>query len=189
MERLARILLGFRQVPQVQPEVIMFFESWEALLRIVVIGVLAYASLVLLLRMSGKRTLTKLNAFDLVVTVALGSTLSTILLSRQTPLADGVVALSVLILLQFVITWLSVRNTRFRALVRSEPRLLLHQGQLLRGAMRDERINEDEVVQALRSVGVRSTEDVDAVVLESDGSLSVLTAGAGSAPTLDKVRR
>ena len=50
----------------------MFFESWSSLGRILAVGALAYMALVLLLRISGKRTLTKLNAFDLVVTVALG---------------------------------------------------------------------------------------------------------------------
>ena len=51
----------------------MFFDSWFGLLRVLVVGALAYAALILFLRVSGKRTLTKLNAFDLVVTVALGS--------------------------------------------------------------------------------------------------------------------
>ena len=55
----------------------MFFDSWAGLGRVLVVGVLAYSALVLLLRISGKRTLTKMNAFDLVVTVALGSTLAT----------------------------------------------------------------------------------------------------------------
>lgn len=59
-----------------------FFISWEGVVRVLVTSVLAYVGLVLLLRISGKRTLTKLNAFDLVVTVALGSTLATILLSN-----------------------------------------------------------------------------------------------------------
>jgi uncharacterized membrane protein YcaP (DUF421 family) len=61
----------------------MFFDSWDGLLRVVVVGILAYTGLVLLLRISGKRTLSKMNAFDFVVTVALGSTLATILLSSD----------------------------------------------------------------------------------------------------------
>ncbi len=46
----------------------MFFNGWESLLRTLVVGVLAYISLVLSLRISGKRTLAKMNAFDLIVT-------------------------------------------------------------------------------------------------------------------------
>ena len=72
----------------------MLFESWAGLGRVLIVGTLAYAALVLLLRISGKRTLTKLNAFDLIVTVALGSTLATVLLSSSVALAEGVVALA-----------------------------------------------------------------------------------------------
>lgn len=166
----------------------MFFDGWQGPMRIVVVGVLAYVALVALLRISGKRTLTKLNAFDLVITVALGSTLATILLSKQTPLLDGVVALALLIFLQFIITWLSVRNGTIRALVRSEPRLLVHRGELLSGALLDERVNEDEVLQALRTEGLSRVEEAEAVVLETDGSMSVLSAGDAAAGTLSNVR-
>jgi uncharacterized membrane protein YcaP (DUF421 family) len=64
----------------------VLFSSWADLGRVLVVGPLAYVSLVLFLRVSGKRTLTKLNAFDLVVTSALGSTLATILLSKSVSL-------------------------------------------------------------------------------------------------------
>ena len=78
----------------------MFFNDASSLLRVVIVGTLAYSSLVLLLRVSGKRTLSKMNAFDLVVTVAIGSTLATVLLSKDVALADGVVAFTLLIGLQ-----------------------------------------------------------------------------------------
>lgn len=74
-------------------EAIMFFEGWDSLVATTITGVSAYVALVAILRLSGKRTLAKMNAFDLVVTVALGSTLSTVFVSRQVPLADGVLAL------------------------------------------------------------------------------------------------
>ena len=82
----------------------------------------------LLLRVSGKRTLTKMNAFDLVVTVALGSTLATVLLTKSVALAEGLTAFVLLIFLQFVLTWLSVRSRAVSRLVKSEPTLLVYQG-------------------------------------------------------------
>ena len=82
----------------------------------------------LLLRVSGKRTLTKMNAFDLVVTVALGSMLATVLLTRSVALAEGLTAFVLLIFLQFVLTWLSVRSRAVSRLVKSEPTLLVYQG-------------------------------------------------------------
>ncbi len=114
----------------------MFFESWAGLGRILVVGPLAYAALLLVLRISGKRTLSKFNAFDFVITVALGSTLATALLSKSVPLAEGALGLALLVSLQFEITWLSVRAPWFDRLVKSEPTLLLRKGAFLDRALR-----------------------------------------------------
>ena len=157
----------------------MFFDNWFGLLRVVVVGVAAYAALVALLRVSGKRTLAKLNAFDLVVTVALGSTMATVLLSKSVALAEGLLAFALLVGLQYAVAWLSVRSPRFGAVVKSEP-ALLHRGRFLEGAMRRERVTHDEVVSALRSSGLSRPEDAAAVVLETDGSLSVVKATDGA---------
>lgn len=166
----------------------MFFDSWFGLLRVLVVGTLAYATLVLLLRVSGKRTLSKMNAFDLVVTVALGSTLATIILSKDVALAEGVLAFALLIVLQLAITWLSVRSERFQALLKAQPRLLLHRGRLLPEALRRERVTEEEVRAALRAQGTASLEEVDAVVLETDGTFSVLReVNAGEASAMANV--
>ncbi|MDP9398666.1 MAG: hypothetical protein M3P96_13010 [Actinomycetota bacterium] len=59
----------------------MLYDGWHGPVRVLVVGGLAYLALVALLRISGKRTLAKLNAFDLILTVALGSTLATVLLT------------------------------------------------------------------------------------------------------------
>jgi uncharacterized membrane protein YcaP (DUF421 family) len=155
-----------------------------ALLRTVAAGVLAYLSLVLILRVTGKRTLSKMNAFDFVVTVALGSTLATILLSRDVSLAQGVVALALLVLLQYAITWTSVRVGWVRRLVTGEPTMLLHRGEWLPVAMRRTRVTEDEVRSAVRSGGIAALADVEAVVLETDGSFSVVARANGAASSL-----
>ena len=152
----------------------MLFDDWGSLGRILLVGTAAYVSLVAILRISGKRTLTKFNAFDFVVTVALGSTLATVLLSKSTSLAEGIVALALLVFLQFAITWLSVRSPWFDALVKSEPTLLVHRGQFLDGALDQQRVTRAEVLAALRSHDVIDAKDAAAVVLETDGSISVV---------------
>lgn len=157
----------------------IFFDGWDSLLRTVVIGVLAYVGLVVCLRVSGKRTLSKMNAFDLVVTVALGSTLATILLSKDVTLAQGMLALVLLIGMQFAVTWSSVRVRWVRRLVTGEPALLVHRGELLPSALRKARVTEDEVRAAVRAAGLPALEEAASVVLETDGSFSVVRAGAG----------
>jgi len=158
----------------------MFFSGWSTLVRTLVIGILAYINLIVLLRISGRRTLSKMNAFDLIVTVALGSTFATILLNRDVSLAEGTLALALLIGLQYLVTWSSVRVGWVRKLVTGEPALLLYQGQMLGSAMRVARVTEDEVRSAIRSSGSASIDDVEAVVLETDGSFSVISQGSGN---------
>jgi uncharacterized membrane protein YcaP (DUF421 family) len=152
----------------------MLFDSWEDLLRVLVVGTLAYAGLVALLRVSGKRTLTKMNAFDLVVTVALGSTLASIILSQDVALAEGLLALALLVGLQLAVTWSSVRSRRFTRFVKSEPTLLCYRGRLLPDALRSQRVTAEELRAAIRASQLSNMDEVEAVVLETDGSFSVL---------------
>lgn len=166
----------------------MFFNGFDALIRVVIVGVLAYAALILLLRVSGKRTLSKMNAFDLVVTVALGSTLATVLLSKDVALLEAITAFVVLIGLQFLIAWSSVRVAQVRRLIKSEPALLFYKGQFIDHALKYERVTHDEVRAAVRSQGAGEMAAVDAVVLETDGSFSVIKASAQSMTSLDGVR-
>lgn len=176
--------------PEVQRFEIMFFDNWFGLFRTLIIGVLAYSTLVVLLRISGKRTLSKMNAFDLVVTVALGSTLATILLSKDVALAEGIVAFAVLITLQFVIAWLSVRSSWIESLVKSEPSLLLYQGQFLRSTMQSERVTQEEIEAAVRQQGIAALDTIEAVVLETDGTFSVIQQNAeGTSSSLRTIER
>ena len=158
----------------------MFFDNWMGLGRVLVVGPLAYFALVLLLRGSGNRTLSKMNAFDLIVTVALGSTLATVLLTEQVALAEGLLGFLVLIALQFTMTWLSVRSRLVTRLIKGEPVLLVHRGEMLRGAMRQQRVIEAEILQAVRETGLASLDGVEAVVLETDGAFSVVKTSADS---------
>ena len=155
----------------------MFYQGWEGIVRTLVVGVLAYAALVGALRVSGNRTLSKLNAFDLVVTVALGSVLASILLSEGVALAEGVVAFVLLIALQWGVAALSVRSKGFAQLVRSEPRLLVRDGEKLTRAMAQARVTGAEIDTVMRTSGFIDHSDVSAVILESDGSFSVVGTG------------
>ena len=166
----------------------MFFESWAGILRTLVIGTLAYGALVALLLISGKRTLTKLNAFDLVITVALGSTLATVLLSKDVTLAEGVAAFVLLIGLQFIVTWSSVRWAAFSRLVKADPTLLFYQGRMLERPLRQQRVTESEVRAVIRATGHSVMDEVEAVILETDGSFSVLPRVEGLPSYCDRSR-
>lgn len=162
-----------------------FFTEWIGVARVVVIGACAYVALVAMLRISGKRTLAKLNAFDFVVTVAFGSVLASILLDQDVALAEGVTALAVLVVLQYLLAYLSLHVPQFADAIRSEPVLLARDGTWCRDAMYGARVTEPELRTVLRSHGYGDLADVSAIILEPDGTFSVLPGNA-STPELER---
>lgn len=156
----------------------MWFDTWSDVVRTLVLGAASYVTLVVLLRFSGKRSLSQLNAYDFVVTVALGSTLATILLSSDVSWAEGASALLLLAVLQFVVAWSTARWQRLRGVVTSSPRVLLRDGVVDPAALRSVRLTEAEVRQVVRSSGSGDLSSIAAVVLETNGTLSVISGSA-----------
>lgn len=152
----------------------IFFNGWEPVLRILAIGPLAFMTLVLILRASGKRTLSKMNAFDFVVTIAFGSLFATVLINQDVTLAEGAAAFAVLVVSQFVITFIAVRSDRFERFLKSEPTLVYRNGEMLTESLRRTRVTKREVETIARRRGLPNLDTVSAVILEADGSFSVI---------------
>jgi hypothetical protein len=91
----------------------------------------------------------------------------------------------------YAIAWLSVRSPQFQSVIKAMPTLLLRRGRFLQAAMRAERVTREEWLAAVRASGAADPGEVAAVVLETDGSLSVRadTHDTGRLPALDTVRR
>lgn len=159
-------------------EIAWWFNGWEPIGRIVVVGTLAYFAVVLLLRISRKRTMVSLNAFDFIVVVAIGAVFGRVLTAHGVALAEAVAALGLLVTLQFVVSWLQVRFEFIHSLVMAGPTLLYYRGEYLRPAMRAERITEDDLKMAARQHGAGSMGLVEAVVLECDGKFSIIQKAA-----------
>lgn len=153
----------------------------------IIVGIFSYLALIIILRLSGKRTLSKWNAFDFVVTIALGSTLATALTSTQVSFTQSVTAFLVIILLQFIITFTSVRSSGIKNLIKSKPTLLFYEGQYREEAMHGERVVKAEVRAAIRERGIADIESVHAVVLETDGGFSVIAQAGNNGSALEGV--
>lgn len=130
--------------------------------------------LIIFLRLSGKRTLSKMNAFDFIVTVALGSCLATVSLSKDVALSEGVLVILLLIFLQYLITTLSTKFEIVKYIVTNKPILLVYNVEILSDVMKKERITKDELFAAARSSGVTQLEDLAVVVLETTGDITVI---------------
>ena len=153
----------------------VFFNGAPGLLRTMVAALFAYGSMIMVLRFSGKHALSKLHVFDFVVTVALGSTLASILLSEDVALAEGLVAVVMLIGMQWVVAKLAVSYEPWRKFIRSDPTVLLTHGRIDAEVMLSQRVTESEVDIAIRMRGFGDRSMIAYVVLEADGSLSVIS--------------
>jgi uncharacterized membrane protein YcaP (DUF421 family) len=179
---LPRLNLGEREAQGEMGHI--FFQGWEPLLRTAIGTTATYLALIVLLRIAGQRTLAKWYAFDLIVTVALGSVFANGVLSKDISIAQSLLGFIILIGLQFVIAWTVVRWSPMRAIVNPPPTLVLHRGKFQSEAMVKQRVSEADVRAAVRQKGIASVEEVGAVILEADGTFSVigdLPANGGSA--------
>lgn len=143
---------------------------------------LVYVAVIVLVRLSGKRTTSQMNGFDWVVTVAAGSLMASGILPGGATAAEAVMAIALLVGLQWLVTRAVSRSGAAQSLVKATPRLLLRDGAFLRDAMREERISEAEVRAAVRAAGKTRLEDIEWVILETDASLSVAVKTDASSP-------
>ncbi|MBD3629954.1 YetF domain-containing protein [Cyclobacterium sp.] len=167
----------------------IWFESWESLIRTICLTTMGYIAMVFLLRVSGKRTLSKMNAFDFIVTIALGSCLASVALNKNIPLTDGVTAISLFIAFQYLLTWLSVRKKEVKSLITNSPSLLFYKGEFLYEAMKKERITVEEIYRSGRQQGISKLDEVNMVILETTGEITLIQKiHRGTKPTFEDVK-
>ena len=151
-----------------------FFDSWMLVGRVLLFGLIGYSTLVFFLRISGTRTVSRFNSFDLVITMTLGTLLATTLVSQSVSLITGITAFATVVLLQFIYTFIGYRVKFFTRLVKASPTLLYYQGEFSENLMKKKRVQHVEILQAVRSQGLGSIEEVEAVILETNAGLSVI---------------
>ena len=160
------------------------FAGWPVLARVACSGALLYVVVLAFSRIHGTRTTSKMNNFDWIISVASGSIFGSAVVSDTVTVAQAVTAFAVLFALQWMLTKLSVLFPPFYHAVTASPALLFHAGQFLDDKLRAERVTRDEVLKAVRGAGVTDLSEVSAVVLEPDGTLTVLPGRGTDSPDL-----
>ena len=166
----------------------IFFKDWKSIGHVVLATVIAFVTLFSFLRISGKRTLAKLNAFDFVVTVALGSTLSYMMLA-MVPLVEGSIVLFLIIILQYIFAWTARSSKKMERLINAVPSLIYYDGVFIEKTMAKEAITKGEIFSTIRKSGIDQIEDVKAVVMELNGQITVVKKSNRSGrSSLDDIR-
>ncbi len=155
-------------------EVDTWFNSFDRLQDILLSGTAIYLAIIILVRISGKRTTSQMNNFDWIITVALGGLVASGILLKDVSVSDALFAACWLVFLQWVMTSVVIRSDLIADLVKARPTLLVDNGEYLQTNMRKERISEGEIMAALRENGLHQVDQAKWVILETDASFSVV---------------
>jgi len=147
---------------------------------VIIRATLVFALLWFVLRVSGKRQVTQLSAFELILLVTLGDLISQTVMQEDYSLTGGALAVATFTLLSILLSWVSWRFAPARPVLDGQPTILLRDGDVDEDVLRYERLPLDDLLAAAREHGVRDLADVDLVVLEADGTFSFFTrSGSG----------
>lgn len=140
---------------------------------IVLHTLIAVATILVLVRVNGLRSFSKMAGFDFALTVAAGSILAGIMTSDDLPVA-GLTALTVLFASRYIISKTRVYLPAFETMIGNEPIILLVDGEVLDDNLRRSRVTRAELMGKLREANALRLDDVRVVVLETTGDISVL---------------
>ncbi|AXR06184.1 DUF421 domain-containing protein [Salinimonas sediminis] len=152
----------------------IFFQNWHELFRVLVTALATYTICVTFISLFGKRSTAKMNNFDWIVTVAMGSILGSSVLLKKVVVIEVALGLLTLLILQYGFTKLSVHSSLFRRTMKKSPTLLYYAGDFLSVNMQKERITKEEILSNMRIQGFASQQQVMAVIVEPSGELSVI---------------
>jgi uncharacterized membrane protein YcaP (DUF421 family) len=150
---------------------------WELVVRAAAV----YIFLLTLLRFTGKRQIGQLAPFDLVLLLVLSNAVQNSMNGGDNSLAGGLVSAATLVAINGGIGYATFRSKRLEALVEGRPELIIHNGKVYEDAMRSAKLTHHELSAALRQAGCSCPEDVQAAILENNGSISVLPRRSRSA--------
>jgi uncharacterized membrane protein YcaP (DUF421 family) len=145
---------------------------------------LLYLLVFVVLRLTGKRQVSDLQPFDLLITLMIADLASCAIADTNIPLAYSAVPILALYLMQTFITYVCLKNARLRNLVCGRPVILVADGVLQEGSMRRANYTIIDLMDQLRAKDVFDIGNVAYAILETNGSMSVLQRGECQTPTL-----
>ncbi|SIS48584.1 Protein of unknown function [Zobellia uliginosa] len=147
--------------------------SWDAIFAIGLSAVGIYAAVIIMTRICGKRSFSKMSSFDFAMTVAVGSIIATTILSKSVSLVDGIVGIVAVYLLQMGAA-LARRNDMVKKMMDNTPLLLMDGAIILEENLRKGRVAKSDLRAKLREANITELSEVKAVVFETTGDISVL---------------
>ena len=137
--------------------------------------VFLYVLILFILRLMGKREVGELSVIDVVVFIIMAEVAATGIESADSNLFMSIVPIIILLFIQLISSYISLKSKKFRDLVDGDPSVLIRDGKILEDEMRRQRYNLDDLFQQLREQQIGSVREVTFAFLEPSGNLSVFT--------------
>ncbi len=134
-----------------------------------------YLFIILALRILGKTELAQLSITDLIFVLLISNAVQNAMVGADTSLGGGILAASVLFVINFIFKKLKYKFPKLRKVLEGEPVILIHNGKIIESNCQKNNISKEELLQAIREHGSHTIEEVDSLILESDGNISVVS--------------
>jgi uncharacterized membrane protein YcaP (DUF421 family) len=144
-------------------------------IRIVGSTLAVYFFIVIAIRLFGKKELAQLSVVDLVFILLISNSVQNAMVGPNATLTGGLVAASSLFFVNYLLKYLQYRFPKFGKVVEGETIMLVYKGKILQKNMKDAKITEDELMEAIREHGVAAVKEVDLAIMEVDGNISILS--------------
>jgi len=151
----------------------LFKTSWETVMLISASALGTYIAVILLTRLSGKRSFSKMSSFDFAMTVAVGSIIATTILSSSVKMIEGIIGLAAVYVLQMGVA-IARRNKTIQNMVDNSPLLLMDGDEIISSNLLKARVTESDLRSKLREANVTEMSQIKAVIFETTGDISIL---------------
>jgi len=141
---------------------------------IVLRGIVVFVFLFVLVRVMGRRELSSLEPFDLILLIILGDAVQQGLTQDDYSLTGAMLAVGTIAILQIATSWLNFRVPRLRPILDGEPIVVVQDGRPIERNLKRERLTNDDLAEAARKQGIAKLDDVAWAVMETSGSISFI---------------
>ena len=149
--------------------------------------VILYLLVITGLRIMGKRQIGEMQPSELVVAIMISDIAAIPMQEVGIPLMSGIIPIFTLIVMEILLSQLSLKNKKFRRLMTGKPNVVIHNGKILKSEMKKIRFNMDDLNEQLRIQGYTRISDINFAILETNGQLSIIPKPKKSQATVEDV--
>jgi uncharacterized membrane protein YcaP (DUF421 family) len=142
-------------------------------------ALIVYAFMLLVFRFSGKRTLGEVTTFDFVLVLIIAETIQEALIGRDLSMTNAMIVIVTLVGIDIILNLVKAHSARADRLLEGTPTVIVENGQPLHERLREEQLNEEDILRAARQHGLERMDQIKRAVLERNGGISIIPREKG----------